>query len=334
MPTKASLRLWLCLGIFSAGALACDQPSVASNTFQGYVEVQYTYVSAPLGGHLAELAVQRGQQVTAGQLVFQLENHLEQAALSEASQNLARAQDQLADLQKGKRPSEIKEIEALLDSAKSDLRLTELEYQRRLKLFKERAIPQAELDRARTSFQGAQAQVEKYTAQLKTARLGGRPDEIAAAQAQVQALVAKRGQAQWNLDQKRQAAPAGGIVFDTFYTQGEWVPAGRPVAAILAPENRKVRFFVPEPVLSGLRLGQALALSCDGCPANLTANISYLSPQAEYTPPVIYSNQTRAKLVFMVEAVPAKDQAAGLHPGQPLEVRLMAGQERGTGGKP
>ena len=334
MPRVARLRFWLCLGLFSAAAWACDRPLASSDTFQGYVEVQYTYISSSLGGHLAELAVQRGQPVIAGQLVFQLESHLEQAALSEAAQNLARAQDQLADLQKGKRPSEIKEIEALLASARSDLRLSELEYNRRRKLFKERAIPQAELDRARTSFQGAQAQVEKYSAQLKTARLGGRPDEIAAAQALVQALTAKRSQAQWNLDQKRQAAPTAGIVFDTFYTQGEWVPAGRPVAAILSPTNRKVRFFVHEPVLAGLRLGQAVAVSCDGCPDNLTARISYLSPQAEYTPPVIYSNQTRAKLVFMVEAAPAAGQAESLHPGQPLHVRLLAGRERPAGGKP
>lgn len=324
MNAKTRLRLLLGLVLAAALALACDEPP-PGDTYQGYVEARYTYISSPLGGRLLKLAVERGGQVAAGSLVFELDSDLEAAAVKEATQNLARAQDQLADLKKGKRPSEIKEIEALLARAKSDLKLKKLEYDRRSKLYKERAVPEAELDRARTNYQRAKAQVEKYNAQLKTARLGGRPDEVAAAQAQVDALEAKLAQAQWNLSQKSQAAPMAGLVFDTFYTQGEWVPPARPVAALLAPENVKARFFVPELVAGGLKLGQKAAVSCDGCPASLTAHISYISPQVEYTPPVIYSNQTRAKLVFMVEAKLPPNKAAALHPGQPVQVRLLGG---------
>jgi HlyD family secretion protein len=115
-------------------------------------------------------------------------------------------------------------------------------------------------------------------------------------------------------------APRDGQVTDTLYVQGEWVPAGSPVVALLPPANIKVRFFVPEKILGSVKTGQAVSVRCDGCEKPISAHISYISPQAEYTPPVIYSRENRAKLVFLVEARPAPVEAAELHPGQPVEV--------------
>jgi HlyD family secretion protein len=97
--------------------------------------------------------------------------------------------------------------------------------------------------------------------------------------------------------------------------------AGTPVVSLLPPENIFVRFFVPETELSRIHRGDSVALVCDGCRADLLATISFISPQAEYTPPLIYSESSKAKLVFLVEARPRPDQAAGLNPGQPIEVR-------------
>lgn len=97
-------------------------------------------------------------------------------------------------------------------------------------------------------------------------------------------------------------------------------PAGQPVLALLPPGNIKLRFFVPEAELSGIRLGQSLAARCDGCGAPLQVRVSHIAAQAEYTPPVIYSNAQRARLVFMVEARPEPADAARLHPGQPVDV--------------
>jgi HlyD family secretion protein len=101
------------------------------------------------------------------------------------------------------------------------------------------------------------------------------------------------------------------------------VPAGSPVVRLLPPANVKIRFFVPEPVVGSLRSGQKVALRCDGCEAAVTAAVTYVASEAEYTPPVIYSNETRAKLVFMIEARPAPGQAQSLHPGQPVTVTLQ-----------
>lgn len=93
------------------------------------------------------------------------------------------------------------------------------------------------------------------------------------------------------------------------------------MVSLLPPENIFVRFFVPETALASIHRGDKVALVCDSCPADLAATISFISPQAEYTPPVIYSESSKAKLVYLVEARPRPDQATLLNPGQPIEVR-------------
>ena len=110
-----------------------------------------------------------------------------------------------------------------------------------------------------------------------------------------------------------------GVVVDTLFREGEWVSAGAPVVRMLPPENVKVRFFVPQPDLGLVPIGQNVTIRCDGC-ASVTAKVSYVSPEPEYTPPIIYSSETRAKLVFMVEAHPEPKDGASLRPGQPVEV--------------
>ena len=112
---------------------------------------------------------------------------------------------------------------------------------------------------------------------------------------------------------------------DTFFRVGEWVQAGQPVLALLPPGNVKARFFVPEGVVGRLQMGAAVNIVCDGCAAPIPAKISFISSRAEYTPPVIYSNAQRAKLVFMVEARPSAADGARLKPGQPVDVLPVAG---------
>ena len=109
---------------------------------------------------------------------------------------------------------------------------------------------------------------------------------------------------------------------DTLYREGEWVPAGSPVVRMLPPENVKLRFFVPQSIAGGLKPGRNVSVSCDGCAAAVPATVTYISSEPEYTPPVIYSNETRAKLVFMVEARPTAEDGSRLRPGQPVAVTL------------
>ena len=160
--------------------------------------------------------------------------------------------------------------------------------------------------------------------QLAVATLPERPHRIAAQEAAVAAAEAEVAQARWELARKGGQAPAAGLVVDTLFRKGEWVSAGSPVVQLLPPEAVKFRFFVPETRLGSLRLGTALYCMVDGRPEPVAAQIVWIAPEAEYTPPVIYSNETRSKLVFMVEARPAEPALAGrLHPGQPVQVLLQ-----------
>ncbi|MDE2089129.1 MAG: HlyD family efflux transporter periplasmic adaptor subunit [Gammaproteobacteria bacterium] len=317
LPAVARAALAAALALLAA----CSAPR--PDYFQGYAEGEYVYVAAPAAGRLVTLAARRGMQVRGGDPLFALDDASQRAAVNEAAARLQRAQAQLANLEKGRRPQELAVIRAQQAQAEAALRLSRSLLQRRRKLYASKAISPMALDEARAAYRRDRARVAQLAAEAKVARLGARSDEIKAARDQAQAAHEALAQAQWRLDQTRQRAHQNGLVSDTFYVPGEWVPAGRPVVALLPPQNVKVRFFVPETELGAVRVGETVALRCDGCRSGLRGRISYISPQAEYTPPVIYSERERRKLVFLVEARPAPAVAYALHPGQPVDVRLI-----------
>lgn len=311
--------IWLALLAVSLLAGCQQQPE---QLFQGYAEGEYVMVASPQAGRLERLAVARGDQVAVGALLFSLDSTPQQSEQAAAAEAVRRAESLLADLEKGQRPSELEAIDSRLEQAKAALELSTKELLRRQQLFTSEAISREELDRAQSAEQRDRAAVAELEAQRTTARLGARRDAQAAARAELAAARARLRQADWVLAQQSPSAEQAALVADTFYVPGEFVPAGYPVVSLLPPENLKLRFFVPEPLLGSLRLGQRVKVSYDGAGEPLTATISYLSPQPEYTPPVIFSRETRAKLVFLVEARPEPEVAGQLHPGQPLEVRL------------
>jgi HlyD family secretion protein len=309
------------LAAFATALLAgCGKNSAAA--FQGYLEGEYVYVAAPLGGALTNLAVARGDSVKTGQLLFELERQSEADALAQAEKNLAQAQAQLDDLTKGKRPTEIASLAAQLAQAEANLKLSAVQLARQEKLAATDVGSKAELDQARAQNDANQAAVNQLTADLATAKLGGRADAVRAAQAAVEAQRAARDKAKWSSDQKQQFAPANAQVHDTLYRPGEFVAAGNPVVVLLPPGNLKVRFFVPQAKLPQIKVGETVSVQADGAVRAVNATVNYISTQAEYTPPVIYSRETRAELVFMIEAKFSPADAAELRPGQPVDVGL------------
>jgi len=305
----------------SFGLVACSNGP--SETFQGYGEGEYVYVASPYAGRLETLDVARGAQVAAGATLFVLEHGVEQAAVDAAEAKVKSADAVIANLVGAKRKPELDALRAQIESAAAALKLakTQLEQQERLRA--QGYVSKEALDVAKTNYERDAAQLSQMEAQLRTGLLSvGRQAEIDAARANFEAAQADLAQAKVRLDQKTAVAPAASLVQDTFFREGEWVPAGSPVVSLLPPGNIKVRFFVPETVVGKLHVGDRVMISCDGCVAPIAARISFVSPQAEYTPPVIYSRETRAKLVFMIEARPDAAEARKLHPGQPMEVNL------------
>jgi HlyD family secretion protein len=289
---------------------------------QGYAEGEFVRVGAPFAGVLVRLDVQRGSRVDAGGALFALEDENETAARREADEQLKRAQAQLDNQRKGRRPTEIDAIRAQLAQAQAAASLSRIELRRQEDLVAKGFVSRQRLDEARTAVERDSGRLAELEAQLATAKLAARPDEIRAAEAEVAAAVAALGQADWRLKQRSAMSTVAGTVTDTLFVRGEWVGAGQPVVVLLPPENVKVRFFVPETRLASVKQGQAVDLQCDSCGEPIRAAVSYIAPQAEFTPPVIYSKENRAKLVYLVEARTAASDAVRLKPGQPLDVTL------------
>jgi len=301
--------------------MGCQRPP--SDRVQGYVEGEFIYVASPFAGALESLIVRRGTQVRAGEALYALEQVSERAARDEAERRLGQARANLEDARKGKRPTEIESIKAQLKQAQAALRLSSRELVRQEGLTNvPGAAVELELDRARAARDQDRQRVVQLQAELDTALLGSRTDQVIAAVAEVRAREAALARAEWELGQKRQQAPKSGLVFDTLYREGEWVAAGRPVVVLLPPENIKVRAFVPEKRVGTIHPGDDAQVSVDGVAARYSGKISYISPRAEYTPPVIYSQESRDKLVFMVEVVFEPSTAGELNPGQPVDVQF------------
>lgn len=316
MKNNRSILAWLPLALLVA---ACGDKD--DRPWSGYVEADYVYVAAPLAGTLTTLKVQAGQQVARGHPLFELESEAEQAAREEARARLETARHQALNTDKGKRAPEIAMQQAQLAQARAQAELARRELARKRELVERGFVSRAQIDEARAAHDQAQAHVAELTAALQVARLPAREDERAAADAQVQAARHALRQSEWRTSQKLQSAPADGVVSDTFFRPGEYVAAGQPVLSLLPPGQVKARFYVAEAELPTLALGQRVHLSCDGCGAPIAAQVSFIATQPEYTPPVIYSNAQRSKLVFLIEARPSPADAVRLRPGQPLDVR-------------
>jgi len=309
--------------LLTAAALLGACSPKADPAWAGYVEGEYVYVAAPIAGALTTLAVQRGDEVKRGAPLFALDDQAERAAREEAAARASGAGAQAADLAKGKREQEIAVVQAQITQARAQAVQASAELARQEALVTQGFVSASRLDDVRAAARQARARVAELEASLRVAQLPARSDERSAA-ASTDAARYALDQARWREQQKQQSAPADARVADTFFRAGEWVGAGQPVVSLLPPGATKARFFVPESELGAIAVGQAVSVACDGCSAPVAARISFISTQAEYTPPVIYSNSQRARLVFMVEARPDPKDAARLRPGQPIDVRRAA----------
>ena len=306
-----------------AGAAAWWQtriPAVAA--WQGYVDADYVRVSPTLTGRLVAVSVARGDMVAAGAPLFAQDDTDDRAARDAAAGKLAQAQAQLDNLVTASRATEIAQAQAdLADQTATRDRIAK-DLARNEQLLKSGAATRQTVDQQRADLASAAAKVNAARARLQQMQAPtGRQYEIAAQQAMVEQARAALTQADWQVQQRHVVAPVAARVADTFAEPGETISAGTPVVSLLPPQNILVRFFVPETALPSLHVGQHLAIGCDHCATGLSATVSFIAPQPEYTPPVIYSESTRDKLVYLVEAHPAPNETQQLKPGEPVDVR-------------
>jgi HlyD family secretion protein len=249
----------------------------------GYAEGENAFISAPQAGWVAHVAVKRGDWVKHGDRLFTLDDTNQAATRDQANAAIALAQSQRV-------------------AAEANLELTRKELVRQANLLAANAGTKQAYDVAKAGYDSADAQVSQIDAQIAQAR-------------------ATLSGAAYQLSERDVVSRTAGRVEDVYFRAGEYAPAMTPVVAVLPPANIFVRFFVPETEFAHVKLGQRVAISCDGCAPNITATVTFIAQQEEFTPPVIFSHDNREKLVFKVEA-----RAPGglrLNPGQPVEVRPL-----------
>ncbi|KNG94595.1 HlyD family secretion protein [Pseudaestuariivita atlantica] len=309
----------LCSIAFIAAFLSfceADQPLAV-----GYIEGEYVLVAPIETARVERLAIERGQRVEAGMLLAELDDRDLNILSAQAQASVARARAELSDLSQGARDAEIAVAEAAVQSALADFEEAERELVRVQGLFVRNVSTQAQLDQAASKRDIAQARLSESEARLQVLRLPARQDRIAAAEAAVAEATGTLDLMEWRLSQRRLQAEVAGTVADIYRFPGDLAGPQAPVLSILPDTGIKLRFYVPESAYALLKVGDSVAFACDNCPDGLKATVSYLATSPEFTPPVIYSLDTRQKLVYLAEALIAGSDT-DLKPGQIIDVRL------------
>lgn len=294
----------------------------SSPTYQGYAEGEFVNISSTQSGKLDKLFIKRGDKVSIGTHLFALECESELFDYEQIASDLAAAHATLEDYQKGSRPEEISVIEAQLSQAIANAENAQANYDRNRLLYPSHAISKTQLDDSEALIKTTKAKVKELQNTLNVAQLPKRSDQITAQKGRIAQLKAALSQAQWRVKEKALTSHLNAMVYDTLYREGEFVPMGGVVVRLLPSENIKVRFFVPQKIAETLQIGHEISIIKRNDGKKIDAKVTYISPEAEYTPPIIYSNETKEKLTFMIEAYPENKFAPLLHPGQPVEISL------------
>lgn len=279
----------------------------------GYIEGDSLFLAAPVAGTVGSLSAQEGDRVAAGAQLFTIDP----ATLS-AQGEQARAQVTEARIQIASAAANAQQADAEARAAAADADRARRDLGRLLSVKRDDAAAVANKD-----IDAAQAALKEANARLAAARqtAAARRSQIAAAQAQESQAKGGEREVAIRVGQLAPPAPSNARVEDIFYRPGEWVAANQPVVSLLPDDRIKIRFFVPEQQVARYRPGKTVRFSCDSCGSGLTARISFVSPRPEFTPPVIFSRDSRDRLVFMVEALPARP--ATLMPGLPVDVEPL-----------
>jgi len=326
MKRTAFLLIGL-IAVAVIGLVLLTFPANEGAEVPGYMEADLVLVGSEQGGRIATLDVQEGDRVRTGDPIFRLESSEQEAAVAAAKARVTEAEAHLADMEaEVQRPREIEVLQSALARAQAMLKQSSLNLNRVQALYDKGWVSKAQLDDAVAQHDSNHAAVAEAEKRIEAAKLPGRSGVIDQAAASVTEARHALDEAEKNLAKRQVFAPTNGSIEEVYFRPGEVVNAGQGVVALLPPGNLKARFFVSEPDRAKLHVGEIVKISCDGCPPGLTARINFIARDAEFTPPVIFSEEQRKKLVFLVEARP-QDEAAELTAGQPITVTLGSDQK-------
>jgi len=287
--------------ILLAGVLAACSGSEETG-LHGYVEGDFIAIAPDTPGRIVQTHAGEGAAVTAGSPLFALDATTERAALAAAEARIDAAIARFDDAAAGGRTPEIEAARDQLDQARATSREAADALERTRALFEDGHVSQARLDQARAAADTARARVSEMRERLSLVQLPARENQLRALQAEIAAAEADREQAVEALARREVAAPADAIVHRQIRFTGEQAGPALPVYELLPDGAAHAVLFIPEPELGSYAVGDRMNVACDSCPPGLTVRLATIADEAEFTPPVIYSDNERARLVYRAEA--------------------------------
>jgi len=286
--------------------------------FSGYTDTLYVYLSSPSMGYLDHKFVERGQIVKKNDPLYYLSPSPDLEAYQANKWAVYQARKSLKDLKLPRRQPEIMAIEYQLQQTKTSMARVEAHLNRLLKLVKKQFVDPDTIDNQAKTLEELGFQAKQLEENLKLSKMGSRPKQIKAQAGAVKMALSKALESKWYLEHKNMKAPADGYIFDTFYSQGELVPAQKPVLVMVVPENNYIEFFVTASDVSHLNLQMPITYQFYGDNNTHQAFISYISQTVEYMPPVLYTPDFQEELVYRIRAKPRTVHSFPL--GQPVDV--------------
>ncbi|HTX51650.1 MAG TPA: HlyD family efflux transporter periplasmic adaptor subunit [Caulobacteraceae bacterium] len=308
-------------GLILAGVVYLAPQLRPTRALSGYIEGEPLYLAPPISGQLTQVDVQRGDRVAVGAALFAVDARTLAAQGQEAAGQIRQASGTIAAAQATRAQLSAQAAAARADAEEADKEAFRAEH---LLALGHGAVSQQDVDKARAAAEAARAQLLAAQRQV-----GAAAAQVATATGQLGSAQGAKADAAARIDQASQRSPVAARVEDVFFQPGEWAAANQPVVSLLPDDRVRLRFFVPEREVARYRIGARVRFACDACPTGLTATINYVSPSPEFTPPVIYSLQSRDRLVFLVEARPVNPRS--LTPGEPVDVTPLGPDDGGAG---
>jgi HlyD family secretion protein len=297
--------------------IGCERHRVQ---LHGYAEGKFVMLAPESEGRLSAMKVSEGVHVDAGAFIFQLNDETERAAFDAARASAEAAAARFDDAAAGGRKQEIAAAYEGLKQARASQTLARRDEARMQDLFRTGDVPRSRLDEAVSTLGTATGRVAELRQRLTLVELPAREHQLRALTADAKQAEAQAQVAAENLRRRTVAAPAAGRVERVIRHGGDLAGPSAPAVRFLPDGSVVAVLFVPAPRVAEVPVGAPLAVACDGCPADVKAVITSVASEAEFTPPIIYSDEERARLVFRAEA-----RFTGFvpQPGTPLRVEVL-----------
>jgi len=298
------------------------EQSTSTLTYYGNVEIRDARLTFDEQGILADVMVDEGEQVDAGQLLAQLRNEKLKAQLDQARAQVNTQEQVLLRLENGARKQEVAQARAEVDAAKVAVDNARQTMERLEAVAPIGGSSRQALDDSRAAFAVAEAQLKVRRQALELLLAGTRPEELEQARQQLAAYQANRAYIEERLRATELHAPAGGLIQNRLLEPGELAGPGMPVLSLALTDPKWIRIYIPEPDLGLVRQGAAAQISCDSWPERtITGHVGFISSVAEFTPKNVETADLRTKLVYGARIL-VDDPHGELKLGMPATVTI------------